>query len=328
MSCFNESNETNVCRLCLSDTCVLQDVFSKVEEDDQNLFCVKILDSTSIDIKRDDSLPTCICEECFEQVEKIYQFRQMCRDSEASLQRKAKLRIRGKVQSSSKRECNPPDICVESDSLDLECDEVQTSVTNSLPFEDIPNGGLKYDPDMLDVIIKEESSQEDNAVYRSCKVSLKSAGNFSVADKNCDFSSKKSKYTCVVCGKTFRHKYSLSRHKWSHSKMIFTCRHCHKIFRNNESRLRHERMHVKEKRYQCPMCEKSYVSTTAHAAHVRKHTGERPYKCAECEETFNLLSSYERHTAKHRGVRDIVCEICSATFWVADDLRAHVNRMH
>ncbi|XP_026287740.1 gastrula zinc finger protein XlCGF52.1-like isoform X2 [Frankliniella occidentalis] len=202
-------------------------------------------------------------------------------------------------------------------------------------------GKMNYDPELLKVEIKEEDVDE------TLIGSISSESDFedipSTSSKNNPklkhtISSKRkvqtllesAKFRCTSCGKSFCNKYSLSRHKQSHSKKTFTCSFCDKIFTNQESWLRHERMHQIGNRYKCQMCEKSYVSSTSYAAHLRKHTGERPYKCViqDCEETFYLLSSFERHIAKHKGMKEFKCEICSSAFWVPDDLRAHVNRMH
>ncbi|KAK3909162.1 Zinc finger protein 14 [Frankliniella fusca] len=203
-------------------------------------------------------------------------------------------------------------------------------------------GMMDFDPELLKVEIKEE---EDDETSRGSICTVNDDDNdlqfpFKSQQKlkqgTCSTKRKKKLktrlgnpvYKCLSCGKNFCNKYSLSRHKWSHSKKTFSCTVCDKILTNHESWLRHEKMHESGNRYKCEMCDKSYVSSTSYTAHVRKHTGERPYKCSECEEKFYLVSSFERHVAKHRGMKEFKCEICSAAFWVPDDLRAHVNRMH
>lgn len=201
---------------------------------------------------------------------------------------------------------------------------------DALAMDTSQTSSFKYESEMLHIEIKEEEDILDESTSsNSGNETGKDVNEQATPHKDAPALSKKDKrFTCQLCGKNFCNKFSLTRHKWSHSKTTTTCKYCNKIFKNRESRQRHEKMHEEGNRYQCHLCDKSYVSSTSHAAHVRKHTGECPYKCSECNATFYLLSSFERHVVKHRGVKEYECEICTASFWVPDDLRAHVNRMH
>ncbi|XP_034230135.1 zinc finger protein 2-like isoform X2 [Thrips palmi] len=315
-----------LCRLCLGENCILKDLFEPVhpinEKPTANLR-EKILVSTSIQVEEADNLPTKICSECSVQVEKLYEFKQKCLAADALLRKHVRLKF-GKE----------PDRPVQSS----ECSSAPTKdATSNGPVmvalkTDTPQSSLFiYESEMLNVEIKEEeedifdkssgdetgSEVKEQGAPQKRKPILKSKTPF-----------KDTKFTCQLCRKSFCNKFSLTRHKWSHSKKTTTCKYCNKIFKNRESQQRHEKMHEIGNRYQCHLCDKSYVSSTSHAAHVRKHTGERPYKCSDCNASFYLLSSFERHVVKHSGVKEYECEICTASFWVPDDLRAHVNRMH
>lgn len=84
-----------LCRLCLNDRCVLKDLFEPTNENSATLL-EKISFSTSIQVQdadRADFLPTKICSDCSDQVEKLYDFKRKCLATDRLLRKHARLKL-------------------------------------------------------------------------------------------------------------------------------------------------------------------------------------------------------------------------------------------
>lgn len=96
MECVPEWLEIKgLCRLCLSDGPTLQDLFHLDPESLQNSVSLidKISDTTSIKISDGDTLPTKVCIECCEQVDKIFKFKKNCLAADSLLRKHVKHKL-------------------------------------------------------------------------------------------------------------------------------------------------------------------------------------------------------------------------------------------
>lgn len=86
---------------------------------------------------------------------------------------------------------------------------------------------------------------------------------------------------CVICGKSYRSKFGLSKHYITHTpkelrpvKNRMNCEYCGKWFENNNGLQRHRRIHTGERPFCCRFCPKAFAQEGNCKAHERIHTGE------------------------------------------------------
>ncbi|PIO22731.1 hypothetical protein AB205_0022320, partial [Aquarana catesbeiana] len=103
-------------------------------------------------------------------------------------------------------------------------------------------------------------------------------------------------FSCTECGKGFSFKFSLNRHKLSHTgAKPYSCPECGKCFVHKSSLNKHQRSHTGEKPYSCPECGKSFSDNSHFYRHQKSHTGEKPYSCSECGKCFSQKSKVYIH---------------------------------
>ncbi|XP_067636647.1 zinc finger protein 93-like [Eurosta solidaginis] len=103
-------------------------------------------------------------------------------------------------------------------------------------------------------------------------------------------------YPCDICGKHFKTKSVLNRHKLIHSD---------------------------EKPLKCDFCEKRFAQAANQRQHMRTHTGEKPYKCKYCDRCFTTKKLLNTHLRVHLGDNIYRCESCPLAFRLASELRLH-----
>jgi hypothetical protein len=122
------------------------------------------------------------------------------------------------------------------------------------------------------------------------------------------------KFLCEDCGKTFRHRKYLDRHKRSvhAAARQFKCNEngCEKTFTVKSSLDVHNRsVHKKECKYECDMCKRRFFAMQRMLAHRRVHTKERPHKCDECTKAYRTPNQLATHKRLHNGTA-FVCHVC------------------
>lgn len=160
-------------------------------------------------------------------------------------------------------------------------------------------------------------------------------------------------YLCSTCGKAFRSKDTLLRHKMSHTgakpfscdickkglssavslkehkakhneQKLYECSICGRGFRQNSSYRRHLITHSKALPHECSVCKKRFAQSAYLRSHTRKHTGEKPYLCdPPCCKSFAHLSDLKRHRVLHTGNRPYKCDICGSSFADRSSRRRH-----
>jgi len=103
-------------------------------------------------------------------------------------------------------------------------------------------------------------------------------------------------YKCDVCGLSFRQLSTLKQHKMRHSDAKpYVCEICQKTFSRVSVLISHKQIHSEEKRHQCPLCSKAFRQKGNLKTHVNVHLNSRPWKCDVCGEGFNQKSNLAIH---------------------------------
>ena len=128
-------------------------------------------------------------------------------------------------------------------------------------------------------------------------------------------------YTCDQCGKPYRYRYLLLRHKKIHS-----CDYCNEVFTASTSKfmLQHmENHHSDMKKFACPTCGKAFFRKDSLKSHAIMHSNVKPHMCEVCGATFTLSTNLFTHKRIHTGERPYICNHCGLRFTQHSTLRTH-----
>lgn len=86
---------------------------------------------------------------------------------------------------------------------------------------------------------------------------------------------------------------------------FFSCPHpeCGKSFRTKFSMTRHTLSHSQEKRFECPQCNKKFALEHNMKEHINTHTHDKPFVCGVdgCQERFRQSGKLSLHRRTHPG---------------------------
>lgn len=132
-------------------------------------------------------------------------------------------------------------------------------------------------------------------------------------------------YQCY-CGKTFTQSSSLVTHQKTHSDITyFTCSMCGKQFKHAFTLKNHLRVH-ETGRFVCKICQKVLKSKQSLQDHMRRHYNVRNYNCEECGDTFVTSSELLNHRKKHTLQKRIECHLCAYKTHTKKNLILHLKR--
>ncbi|KAK9693553.1 Zinc finger, C2H2 type [Popillia japonica] len=132
--------------------------------------------------------------------------------------------------------------------------------------------------------------------------------------------------SCEMCGKTFSLPSSLHKHRLIHSsEKIHKCALCGKTFNQSSNLAVHIRTHTGEKPYVCNICGKKCVSNVNLKVHLRTHSGEKPFHCMKCESSFATKGQLRKHNLRHTGELPYKCWHCGKAFRQKDTCDTHMR---
>ena len=132
--------------------------------------------------------------------------------------------------------------------------------------------------------------------------------------------------TCDVCGKYFKDRSNMNRHKRIHNNSRrFECLVCGQLFIQKTHLDAHMLRHTLEKEFSCGLCDATFNRRMTLVTHLRTHTQEKGFQCPYCSESFNHKISLTTHIDNHLDIRRFLCQICGRGFNKKANLKRHMN---
>ena len=132
-------------------------------------------------------------------------------------------------------------------------------------------------------------------------------------------------FICEQCGRAFRQPGNLTRHRLTHTTVKpYVCLQCNKAFNRASNLHTHMRTHTNYKPFVCDFCGKGFHQKIDMKIHRYTHTGEKPHKCDKCGRGFKQLTHLTYHLRTHSEMRLYQCEYCGKGFNQKGNLQAHI----
>ena len=141
---------------------------------------------------------------------------------------------------------------------------------------------------------------------------------------------KKGKFPCDDCGKTFGKEHNLKCHiDLVHVFGNFPCNKCDMMF-NTKRKLSYHKAAVHIDKRPCEVCGKLYSSGTLYNRHMKRtHSTDLKCKFEGCTKVYLTLSSLRYHTEnEHEPSKNRQCSKCNSVFSTNLGLRRHNKRSH
>lgn len=131
------------CRICLQEG-QIRSLFDICPESNLS-YCAKVMQCTSVEIRKDDSLPDQICSQCIRDLDVAYRFRVNCESSDAILQSYREVVTNGRDA-----------VAVEDDSCSFSS-EIQIPISSDVLYSYKPPSGLN-----VKLVSKEKTALREN----------------------------------------------------------------------------------------------------------------------------------------------------------------------
>jgi len=167
---------------------------------------------------------------------------------------------------------------------------------------------------------------------------------------------------CNVCGKRFKFKRSLKKHKeeckhiqnlggcrkgqiikvseelevkplsdvenrnqWHDKTQLFQCTECGKRYTSKSMKI-HLQWHDNGQLFQCAECNKRYKSKSGLSEHfIISHEEGNPFQCNQCQKKFGRKDKLEEHLRVHNNERPYLCKECGLSFKQKSYYSAHLK---
>lgn len=256
----------NVCRLCANVKSSRQ-LTCRIDDETLNVV-QKLIDCCRwnlIGANDCENLPQKICNMCFKQLEKCWEFAECVSRAQQQLLTQF-TEFKPEIHFSS---C----IVIENDAQEETKYDVKIS----------PN---TFDSHNYTATMSEVKSEE----YLKIDHSKPIINEVSTVDNN-ELLPEPISFLCETCGKNFSSKSNLNTHTKMHlplaSRKHYECYICKTTFSYKKSLIHHMPTHWGEKiQYECNLCELKFSRTDALRRHSLIHLGEQPHLCQTCGKKF------------------------------------------
>ncbi|KAK4874701.1 hypothetical protein RN001_014061 [Aquatica leii] len=261
---------TKFCRICLLEI-VETEQYYFLNNDNKLMLQFKLLNLLP-DIDLNITSNPIACNGCMTAIEEIYEFKQLCLQTETIL--------RNLHQGVIKEELHVDNIKVELSSLQIVSDhyleinkDVPVCIEEPLNTETYYCYNCKFNTKRKKVLVQ-------HLVFEN--VTLQNTG--------------RKRFKCNICDYCYATKLGLKTHMHKHTgEKPFTCNICDYSCITKWGLKSHMCKHTAEKLFKCNICDYCSNQRSNLKIHMLKHTGKKPFKCNICDYCSIRLEHLKRH---------------------------------
>lgn len=322
-------NFDEICRLCLSDE---GEKYSISQCVDDVPLSIRIMACVSLEVYEGDGFPSQICQQCAEELDSHFKFKQKCQASDARL--KEYVKNSSSLHHQTLHLPQTTNMTPDPNTLLCQGDQDEQAIINNIR-EDLENP-MDSRPIEHNLEYTEITSQNNDIAQTSDErqlqgkiislVPMKKELLGDVASQ--DFQVKKQRNLNIAAQGSNSDVTQLANMtpQFDQTQTPFMCSKCPKRFVKRIDLRRHESVHNQQRGFECPVCEKWFPNKTSFGRHERTHTGERPFSCEHCNKRFSQGAILARHIMTHTGVKPFKCDVCTKGFTQREGLRVHMRQ--
>lgn len=334
------ANLESICRLCLKQESGLSSIFSSCDDESEAKFVERINSVALIQIDRDDGLPSSICEQCRELVDKFYDFRILVEVSDRML--RSCLQDAEKVKDEPSDDVNGVNVDkVASEDEMLAVNAILVPVENGMEVWNVTDCKTDAEPSKNRKLPRGNQTKSTKYPCADCGLVFPSAKDLtdhsSCHEADVDFPD--GEISCQLCFESFERVADLKCHIGEHfpesrtqTEVLtetkddsFYCYGCKRSFPTKDTFAGHMKLHFPVKPFKCRYCRKHFARIAAKKYHEQAHLSERRYSCDECERSFSKRSELRYHKGTHVDTPPF-CAVCGKTFQNVQSYKIHAKR--
>lgn len=312
------SQLSKMCRICTKISENVENIFEN--EKNGKTLADKILLCTQIHIEKQDNRPSKICSRCFDELERVYEFRKLVEKSEYCFLEM----VLSMSHTNSCDEENISDYGAIEVKMEEYSDNKQTEQISSIDVYDLDQV-FKEEP--LEPSIVSPNSLENRRLNKRNEKTRKIQKRHqkSIRSKKCtkDIITPKV-FECYKCREKFTSFWKTSTHLKQHdAQEKYKCIVCGSKFVSWEEYNRHL---CQGSSIQCSYCNETFFATAQLLEHLEKtHNEKTLFKCEKCGHFYSMLLLKQYHMVQHvnEHSKPFVCEICGKGFGSRISLRNH-----
>lgn len=296
------------CRVCMSNSVTLVDIFTKPHPTKKEPSLVHMLNACiECEVKPDDPFPKKICLTCVIEAKNAFKFKTKC-------ERSHNLFCEMLSEEKAISEILEPETPILESEIDLGCVKIEKTDPSDQHYD-------HNDTQADEQTIKSESSTlpigseviAKGFTIRSISpvIPLVQSPNYCL-------------FKCPHCSKIFKERPLLQAHLRIHKGedlRIFQCQLCTDSFKKYENLQLHLRIHSVQRSFICRRCSKAFHHPSSLERHLRTH---EPLKCPDCAKSFTRRQDLTYHMLVHTGQRPYSCPHCCKAFKKKQHLDYHI----
>lgn len=303
-------------------------------------------------VNLEGKLPSTVCQECYQLVERIWQFKEQVDKAQLSLEEMINTQV---VLSANILDNEGAEDCIYKSEYesDHNADNKPLEAINQTLVEDNLNN--KHQSEIhIENAIEQVHKQQTRKIIKSTKKLKKTSKSIKKTKQIESENFKEIEYvnpdgsvvpkagisgwdsyqwTCCECSNVFRVVDDLRDHFATIHNIIsvrYPCIDCPKVYSKYVSFISHVKYHRPFLKYSCDICYKWYTTTKEIDIHQTTHFEEDPYQCNTCGKRFRVQSLLMIHTRTHlpNDLKNCYpCDQCPKKFGTKPNLMAH-KRIH
>ncbi|XP_031622031.1 zinc finger protein 888-like [Contarinia nasturtii] len=322
--------ETKICRLCISSSTQLLDIF-----DDSDTSLIEILNEHIGEVCKTDALPKWICCNCWDKIEEFHRFHRFVRNAQEDyLKQIVKYEEENDIESNCRdisEQTNFVEVISNYDELNEFVDELSTKSDALDDTDEKPTKSETTESEFPDVLFNAGATTAEETALRQ----LTELECDSISSTSYDIDSMRSKEifdenfdtTCDICSielKSLRR--AITHYKNEHQIDDGYIKCCGLKLKRDKLVADHIKWHEYPEMFKCKYCDRIMKTKLSLSTHIAKHRHAKSYTCDICDKIFPEINKIREHMMRHSN--NLTCHICSKLCTSKEKLESHLKFYH